>query len=68
MTDSSAEQDWSPDTVAPYSGDSDCQEDGCDREAEWTIEYIDQHANHMLFSVCDKHIEDRWGYHPDDEQ
>lgn len=53
---------WSPNSVTPYSGSESCE--GCDEDAEWTVELIDQHAQTTEVRCCSEHAADYWGYDP----
>lgn len=58
---------FSPNDVKKYDGEKQCNHrSGCSKIADWEVILIDRHGCNGLVRSCDEHIEEFWGYHPDE--
>lgn len=59
---------FSPNAIKEHDskGDYECNSGGCRDEPDWDIELIDRHGVKGLVRACDDHVENFWGYHPEE--
>lgn len=65
--ESTEDLDWSPTAIREWDGEGCDYGENCDSECDWRIQYVDSGYTMYLF-VCDDHVEDSWGYHPEDNR
>lgn len=61
---------FSPNAIKEHEGGGnyECNVGACREKPEWDIELIDRHGVQGLVRACDEHVENFWGYHPEEQQ
>lgn len=62
---------WTPHSCEPHQGEKECNYDGCHAGADWDVELLGEgprQGQKGLVRVCDGHVAEYWGYHPNDEE
>lgn len=60
--------DFSPNAIEEHSGDKECNHNsGCHKNADWDVYLINGHGQSGLIRACDEHVEDIYGYHPEEK-